>query len=115
MARLTRQMTLTRANHRYKPHTTCIGNLIALKKTNLSSGWPSTGKNEVCVCGTLRSRFRKSGARHDQSRVKLMSNAFPRFCGGASAQHFFQPDKDCNFTPRFLAVNKCVYSVGRFV
>jgi hypothetical protein len=99
-------MTLTLANHRYKPHTTCIGALIALKKTNLSSGWPGIEKSEVCVCGTRRSRFRKRGARHDQTRVKLMSNAFPSLCGGASAAHFFSPIKFAILRAAFIVLGK---------
>jgi len=34
-ARLTRQMTLTPANHRYKPHTTCIGTPYRFEKDQL--------------------------------------------------------------------------------
>src|SRR5262245_27151320 len=89
-ARLLRQMTLALANHRYKPHTIYCGRLIALKKINLSSGRPGIEESEVCDCGTRRSRFRKRGAFNYQRRLKLMANAFPILCGGASTALFFQ-------------------------
>src|SRR5215470_11108454 len=57
-----RQVTLALADHRYNPHATCRVSLIALKKINLSSCRPGIGKSQVCVCGTRRSRFRKTCA-----------------------------------------------------